>query len=66
MLDPLVKKMTALDPAKRPTAQEALREWQVVQESTSMLTSGWRLQPVDEDTLVGAVRDLIHLVRIDR
>lgn len=66
MLDPLVEKMTARDPALRPTAEEALREWQAVQENTPMLTSVWRLQPVDEGTLVGAVRDTLHPVSVDR
>lgn len=66
MLDPLVEKMTAHDPAQRPTAQEALHEWQAVQENTAMLTSGWRLQPVDEGILVGAVHDTLHPVSADR
>ncbi|KAM5532635.1 hypothetical protein V8D89_013679 [Ganoderma adspersum] len=63
-LDPLVRQMTDEDPARRPNAAGALRQWKRLSSSIWSLQRLWRPRPRDSNIVVHAVADTFSLVSI--
>ena len=63
MLIPLLRRMLNLDPAKRPSAAEALALFRTLKENVWVVQRAWRARPRDESYLDLAVLDTASLVR---
>ncbi|KAH9918122.1 uncharacterized protein B0H18DRAFT_1123164 [Fomitopsis serialis] len=61
-LTPLVKSMTQPDPASRPSAQQALAQWQSIRDSLTFWTRRWRLKPRTDPLLTEVVCDAYSLM----
>ncbi len=62
MLEPLMSRMVHQDPARRPTAAEAHKQFQAIRRSVSLMNRCWSLQPRDSYLLVTAFRHTYSLV----
>lgn len=62
-LAPLIKLMAQQDPAKRPTASEALSYWNQLRTSISHMSRKWRVVSRDEDLLISGFKNSVALVR---
>ena len=60
---PLFQAMTRLNPAQRPTAKDALRQWQGIRGSISAIHREWRARPREEHPLGAVVFDAVSLHR---
>ena len=60
---PLVEKMTDRVPSLRPTAKEALTQWQGIRKSISAVNRQWRPRPRKEHPLGAVVLDAASLHR---
>ena len=58
---PLIEKMISLEPSSRPSAEEALEQWQAIRESIWMLRREWRPRPRKEHPIGSFVFDAISL-----
>nr|VWO99344.1 Mannitol 1-phosphate dehydrogenase [Ganoderma boninense] len=63
-LDPLVHQMIDQDPARRPSAADALRQWKKLGKSTWSLQRQWRPRPRESNFVVHAVADTLSLLYI--
>ncbi|KAI0717464.1 hypothetical protein C8Q72DRAFT_170653 [Fomitopsis betulina] len=61
---PIVNAMTQQDPARRPDAAEALRQWRVVRKNLSYVRRWWRLRLRDEPFLLGLGSDQFYLATL--
>ncbi|OJT09375.1 hypothetical protein TRAPUB_14157 [Trametes pubescens] len=61
MLEPLMSRMVHQDPARRPTAAEAHKQFQAIRRSVSFMNRCWSLQPRDSYLLVTAFRHTYSL-----
>lgn len=59
---PIVNKMTQHDPASRPNAAEALRQWQLARREVPYVQRCWRLRRRDEPLWLGLGNDNIYLL----
>ncbi|KAI0054404.1 hypothetical protein BV25DRAFT_1866421, partial [Artomyces pyxidatus] len=57
---PIIESMVRLDPARRPTAAEALEQWQTIRRGVSALHRSWRPKPSQETRFVAAVLDFFN------
>ena len=64
MLQPLIKRMTRRDPARRPTAADALQQWKALRRSVWSVHRYWRPRPRGESLLVKAFSDVFSFVRL--
>ncbi|KAI0369571.1 hypothetical protein BV20DRAFT_1020643 [Pilatotrama ljubarskyi] len=62
MLEPLIQRMIQRDPARRPTAVEAYREFKDIRRSMPRLFKYWYLQPRESVLLARAVRAAVSIV----
>jgi len=58
---PLVRGMTLAEPALRPTAKEALAQWQEIRKSISTVNREWRPRQRKEHPLGAVVLDAASL-----
>ncbi|OCH90628.1 hypothetical protein OBBRIDRAFT_754583 [Obba rivulosa] len=56
-LQPLIDHMTQADPANRPSAAEALNEWETIRSRLSLAQRRWRLKPREESRARSLVLD---------
>ena len=66
MLAPLIAHMRQHDPAKRPSAAEALAQWRKVRRGMSTVNRRWRLRPRGEYLGDMFENDLASLVRMNQ
>ncbi|CDO74165.1 hypothetical protein BN946_scf185043.g216 [Trametes cinnabarina] len=62
MIVPMVYDMVDPDPAKRPSAEDVLRQFQEMRRGVSALQASWRLRPRDEPLVVTAVLETVSLL----
>ncbi|KAI0356689.1 hypothetical protein OH77DRAFT_1520182 [Trametes cingulata] len=60
MLEPLIEHMRSRDPASRPSAAEALRQWKAVRRRVRKLRRLWRLQSRDDPLPLSIARDVVY------
>ncbi|TFY74874.1 hypothetical protein EWM64_g9137 [Hericium alpestre] len=65
-LAPMIDCMTRDDPAQRPTAAEALRQWTAIRKRISMLSLLWRLKRRNEGRIASIVADAQDLPHVSR
>ncbi|KAI0054727.1 hypothetical protein BV25DRAFT_1895581 [Artomyces pyxidatus] len=62
-LRPIIDSMVQDDPARRPTAEEALAQWQSIRRNVSTLHRVWRLRRREEPGLASIIRDIIYFYK---
>ncbi len=62
MLEPLMNQMVHQDPARRPSAAEAHRQFKTIRRSVPTLYRNWDLQPRGSFLLVRIIRQTYSLV----
>ncbi|TFY75607.1 hypothetical protein EWM64_g8404 [Hericium alpestre] len=65
-LAPLIESMTREDPAQRPTAAEALRQWTAIRKRISIFSLLWRLKRRNEGRIASVVADAKDLPHVSR
>jgi len=58
---PLVQTMTRMTPSRRPTAAEALKQWQGIRKSVWTINREWRPRPRNQSPLGAVVFDAVSL-----
>ena len=61
---PIVNAMTQHDPAERPDAAEALRQWRLARRSLPFVQRRWRLRLREEPLLLGLGGDSFYLMTL--
>ncbi|KAH9973838.1 kinase-like domain-containing protein [Lactifluus volemus] len=59
---PLAVSMTQLDPTRRPTAEEALRQWRAIRGNLNFVCRNWRLWERNEPLVYSLMLDVVHVL----
>jgi hypothetical protein len=59
---PLAVSMTQLDPTRRPTAEEALRQWKAIRGNLNFVCRNWRLWGRSEPLVYSLMLDVVHVL----
>ncbi len=62
-LAPLVERMVADDPSQRPTAYDALQEWDNIRSQIGILAKAWRLRRRNDSLPIQLWMDLYGFVK---
>jgi len=58
---PLIQTMTHMTPSRRPTAEEALKQWQEIRKSIWTINREWRPRPRNQNPIGAVVFDAVSL-----
>lgn len=56
---PLIARMTQRSPTDRPTAEQALQQWEGIRQGLAKSTFRWRLSPKSEPPLERVLNDTV-------
>ena len=62
-LEPLAVSMCRPDPSRRPSAEEALRQWRAIRGNMSFIRRHWRLRRRVEPLAFGLALDIFYVLR---